>query len=191
MAITGPVIAWMVWGRGNGFSCFWAQLTAVPVLSTDSVVLRDEFVRLVLERTKAALMDAEELKSYGEKLEGFEPSAHMPDRVSLLEANDYDAEYRTMEEYLNQRPDVAPRDVEERYPWGVGKIDIKDSGGAIFNLVNDTGVHIRIILLRKPLSLSVLVHELLHIFEEYLNLPFGELARFSQSIADHMNIKTV
>ena len=164
----------------------------MPVLSADSVVLRDEFVRLVLEKTKAALMDAEELEPYGEKLRGFEPSAHMPDRVSVLENSDYETEYRRLKEYLDRRNDVAFSDVDEKYSWGIGKTDPKDSPGAIFNLVNKkTGVHVRIILLRKPLNLSVLVHELLHIFEEYLNLPFGELARFSRSIADHMNIKIV
>lgn len=159
-------------------------------MSVNSRVLRDEFVRLVLERTKAALMDAEELESYREKLQGFEPSAHMPDRVSVIENSDYETEYRRLKEYLDQRHDFAFRDVDEKYSWGIGKTDPKDSAGAIFNLVNkDTRAHIRIILLRKPLNLSVLVHELLHIFEEYLNLPFGELARFSQSIADHLNIK--
>jgi hypothetical protein len=158
-------------------------------------LLRREEMQLVLERMKEALMDAEEMDSYREKLKGFEPSAHVPERVSVYESSDYDTEYRKTKEGLNQRPDVAFRDVKEKFSWGTGvssKVDSKDTDGATFNLVNEeTGRHIRVILLREPLKPSMLVYELLHIFEEYLNLPFGELARFSQSIADRANIKTV
>lgn len=154
-------------------------------------VVKKELLQLVLERMKGALMHVEEFEPYYEKLKSFEPSAHIPDRVSLLEDTDYDTEYRSMKEYLN-RPHFTFVDTKEKYSSGrktkySSEIDSKETLGATF-FVNMATRRMRVILLRKPLNLSVLVHELLHIFEEYLNLQFGELARFEKTIADHLNI---
>jgi hypothetical protein len=164
----------------------------VLALSVKAEVLREDFLRLVLEGTKSALIDAQELASHAERLRAFDTSAHIPEKALLLEDSDYDKEYRRMDDYLHKWPDFRRKDVSEEYASFVGKIDPKDSGGAIFNLVHKgRGIHIRIILLRKPFNLSVLVHEILHIFEDYLGLQYGELARFSQSVAQHLNIKMV
>jgi hypothetical protein len=159
----------------------------VLCLSRKEKVLSRDFLRLVLERTKSALIDVQEMESHAEKLAGFEVLSHMPERTVLLEASDYDEEYRRMDD-IRKRPDVISKDVSERYASFVGRLDPRDSAGAIFNLVRE-GRHIRIILLRKPFDMSVLVHEILHIFEDYLGLQFGELARFSPSVAEHINIK--
>jgi hypothetical protein len=143
-----------------------------------------------MERTKSALIDAQELSPHAEKLAAFDVSAHMPERVVLLGGSDYDDEYRMMEEFVNKRSDIVRRDVVEKYGSFVGKLECRDSGGAIFNFVKEKGNHIRIILLRKPLDMQVLVHEILHIFEDYLNLQYGDLTRFVQSLTRRINIRT-
>jgi len=179
----------------RGRSPFYPTKRDEPLTeSKPTEVLNDDFLRLVLERMKDALMDIVEFESYREKLKGFEPSAHIPDRVVMLENGEYDAEYRTLKQHLNQHPAVAHRDVDEKYPWGIAKssqVDSKDTAGATFNIVNkETGRHMRVVLFRKPFTLYMLVYELLHIFEDYLSLRYGELAtRCSQSIADRINIK--
>jgi len=159
----------------------------LPVKAT---VLSEKLLRPVLERTKSALMDAEELVSHVEKLRAFDVSTHMPERVVLLESADYESEYRSIENHLSKRSDFVRKPVSERFASGFkGTIDLKDSDGATFTLVdNRTGIHKHIILLRRPLRLSLLVYEVLHIFEEYLGLGHGELAIFSQSIAERLNI---
>lgn len=166
------------------------KTTEVSVLSVKETVLSEQLLRLVLERTKLALMDAEELASHVEKLRVFDVSTHMPERAALLESADYESEHRSIEDYLSKQSDFVRKPVCERYASGFkGEIDLKDSDGATFTLVdNRTGIPKHIILLRRPLRLSVLVHEVLHIFEEYLGLGHGELAIFSRSIAEHLKI---
>lgn len=161
-------------------------------MSGGPTIIPDDVVRLVLEKTKLALIEAQEFVPHAEKLKAFDVSANMPEITLLFEESEYDGEFHAIEDYLSKRPDFKRKIVHEKYASDVDETDDRNSGGATWNIVNESkGTHERVIMLRQPFDLSVLVHEILHIFEEYLGLQYGHLATLSQSVTQCLDIKVL